>query len=368
MDTQGMQDLEKLFAGVEVPNTGSDIVKEPIPETSKPPVQEIPVPPTPPTPPAPPTPPVEPEVQKVVEADVVPTPSVVPEQAQVVTQQPIPNVQVPNIQVPNIQAPVTPVAPVQTVPTSSLGYNSSTMQATSLSPSKVPDNFKIDLPEESKQALRDVGADVGEIGMKVSRIPIEKYRGSISKIDRISFITTSVVPVKYHYIEERKSSIVCFRGKCCSMCGNPTVRYLFPIAVYQTDAEGTVVGGKLTLMALSAGEDLYKSIMTINKGSMSFGGIDHVDLLVTCTDETYQKLSLVQAGPAIWRQYQPMANFLAETYQRDGDKIYMAVARKVDEDSFMKMIGNEASVSVPGIPQGQEGVPYDLSKYFNTPS
>lgn len=351
-----LTDLESMFADVQIP--GQE-VPQPAPAPVAPPVAEAPQPVAPPPVPTPPpvvpqTPPVVPQPAPIPEPVVAPTP------VQQVVEATVPQVPV---------APVTPAAqptiPQATQSTLSASQVPSTMQSNTAVADKVPDDFSIDLPENLKSQLIEAGADIGEIGMKVSRVPIEKYRASASKIDRIGFITTKVIPVKMHYIEG-KGSIMCFHGKCCELQGNPSVRYLFPIAVYQTDAEGNVSGGKVQLMMLSAGEDLYKTIQTLHKGSASMGGIDHVDLLVTCTDEKYQKLSLVQAGPAIWRSYRQIAEFLASKWKADGDKAYMAVARKVDESSFMKMLDMDVDDDKDQAPQQFDpSVNQDLSKFFS---
>lgn len=226
----------------------------------------------------------------------------------------------------------------------------------------VANDFSIDMPDTLKSSLADVGIEVGDIGMKVSRVPIEKYKASASKVDRIGFITQKVIPVKYHFIDG-VGSILCTGGKCCELQGTPTIRYLFPIVEYQTDADGNVTGGKVSLKMLSAGEDLYKSIQTINKGSMAQGGIDHVDLLVTCTDEHYQKITLVQAGSALWRQYSQIAEFLRDKWMQDGDKSYMAVARKVDDETLMKLLNmDDVDDTQQTIDMTQN---QDLSKFFS---
>jgi hypothetical protein len=235
-------------------------------------------------------------------------------------------------------------------------------ESTQVQESGVGNDFSIDMPDSLKSSLADVGIEVGDIGMKVSRVPIEKYKASASKVDRIGFITQKVIPVKYHFIDG-VGSILCTGGKCCELQGSPTIRYLFPIVEYQTDAEGNVTGGKVALKMLSAGEDLYKSIQTINKGSMSQGGIDHVDLLVTCTDEHFQKITLVQAGEALWRKFSAVAEFLKNKWMQDGDKSYMAVARKVDDETLMRLLDMDTSDETPQTVDMSQN--QDLSKFFS---
>lgn len=229
----------------------------------------------------------------------------------------------------------------------------------------VSDDFEINFSEEMESSLESMGISVGDIGVKISKVPIERYKASTAKVDRISFITKKVIPVKYHFVDG-VGSIICFHGRCCDVAGVPSVRYLFPIAVYQTDADGNVSGKNIELKILSAGEDLYKSIVTINKGTAQYGGIDHADMLVTCTDDQYQKISLTFAGPAIWRQYRQIAEFLSERLKRDGTNAYMAIARKVDEATFNRLLHFDDGNSVDDIQSNSfSGVgTEDLSKFF----
>jgi hypothetical protein len=225
----------------------------------------------------------------------------------------------------------------------------------------VSDDFEIGFSKDMEDSLSEMGIEVGDIGVKISKVPIERYKASVSKVDRISFLTKRVIPVKYHFIDGI-GSVMCFHGKCCEIGGVPQIRYLFPIAVYQTDADGNLSGSKVELKILSAGEDLYKSIITINRGTAQYGGIDHGDMLVTCTDEKYQKISLTFAGAAIWRQYRDIAEFLQKRWIQDGANAYMAVARKLDETTFNKLLHLDEDDGVSTSYDSAANT--DLSKFF----
>ena len=58
--------------------------------------------------------------------------------------------------------------------------------------------------------------------------------------------------------------------------------------------------------------------LQLNKGLEQYGGITHADILVTCTDEKYQKITLTFSGSATWRKYKPLADFLAKRWKEDG--------------------------------------------------
>lgn len=229
--------------------------------------------------------------------------------------------------------------------------------------SSVPDDFEIGFSDEMRESLECSGITVADIGVKISKVPIERYKAASVKIDRIAFLTKKTIPIKFHYIDNH-GPIVCFGGKCCDKLGTPRIRYLFPIAVYQTDAEGQISGGKVELKILSASEDLYKNICTLNRSAQEANGIDHIDLYVTCTDDKYQKMTLSYAGQALWRKSKAVANFLADRWKQDGDKAYMAVARKVTEEQFMEMMDiteedDRQEFSTPGVSDKE------MSKFFS---
>jgi len=230
----------------------------------------------------------------------------------------------------------------------------------------------ISMSAEAVKALESTGVIVGEIGAKISRVPIEKYKASTQKIDRIGFISKQVIGVKSHYIEEN-GSVLCFGKKCCEIAGLPAVRYLFPIIVYSTDNEGNIVGKKIDVKILSAGEDLYKSICTMAKGLAPQGGIDNADMLVTCTDDKYQKITLSPFGPAAWKRYPAIVQMVMEKWAADAEYAYMAIARKVDESSFLKLMGMEdggtsgvagAANAAPAGGSFNAAANQDLSKFF----
>lgn len=206
----------------------------------------------------------------------------------------------------------------------------------------LPKDYEIATPDGMNDTLDGNGVIIADIGVKVSKVPIERYKASTQKTDRISFLTNKVIAIKFHYIEG-VGSIICFSGKCCELSGMPQVRYLFPIAVYPTNNEGTIYGNTVELKILSVGDDMYKTIITINKSVAAHGGISHIDMLVTCTDDKFQKITLAPCDKATWRKYPQVAEFLSNKWKKDGANAYMAVARKMDEASLLKLMGLEGS-------------------------
>ncbi len=209
------------------------------------------------------------------------------------------------------------------------------------------------------------GIQTVQLGQRISRVPIERYKGTTIKNDRISFITRDVTAIKTHYIENI-GSIICFTtkertGKCCTMAGLPSVRYLFPVVLYSTDNEGNIISSKVDLRMLSAGEDLYKSIIVADRATG--GKLDKFDVLVTCTDDKYQKLTLNAAGPAQWLKSEKVINTITEQWNNNKDSAYMAVARMVDEKSFRELLGDDYQESNSPQPTFNN-TNTDLSNFF----
>lgn len=236
-------------------------------------------------------------------------------------------------------------------------------------PSRFSGSLGID--DASQRDLEREGVIVGDLGeVKMSRIPIERFKASTNKISRIGLLSKRLIGIKYHYHDDC-GSIVCFGGKCCELIGLPNARYLFPVVEYSTDNDGNIAGKKLNLRMLSAGEDLYKTIITIHSGCRAQGGIDFVDLLVTCTDDKYQKITLTPCGDAAWRMNENVAKKLADQWAQDSKFAYLAVARKVDEKSFMQLMSADGAggENIPGTAGGiysgnSAAATKDLSKFF----
>lgn len=248
----------------------------------------------------------------------------------------------------------------ETAPTPTANPAPTSVATTAQQTTALSNDFSLSYDDADIAELEAMGIVVADMGKKVSRVPIEKYKASANRVDRIAFIQSRIMGIKMHYIDNI-GSIICYGGKCCDIAGSPQVRYLFPILVYQTDDEGRVTGKKVEIKVLSAGEDLYKVIMTNARAAEEFGGIDHVDMFVTCTDEKFQKISLSLAGAAAWRKAAPIMEFVAEKWKNDGKYAYQAVARKMDEPTLLKLLG-EATPTQETLSQVSDAA--DLSKFF----
>ena len=178
----------------------------------------------------------------------------------------------------------------------------------------------------------------GKLGVKVTRYPVEKFHASVNNIYRIAVLSDDLCVVKIHF-EPGRGFFFCFSGSCCENNGLPNVRYILPIIQYDTDKNGQPVSPSFEFKYLSLGVDSYTSLVALHQNV----NIAQVDLIVTCSDEKYQKCSYQNVGQGLWRINPEFAKTVWEEFQRKWTLVPRSIARSMDEDKY-----NEASpVEIP---------------------
>ena len=186
-------------------------------------------------------------------------------------------------------------------------------------------------------------------GQKTKRYPFNRYKASKDLKSRVCVLTKNdIISLKVHYDDENRSYL-CFDGACCERSGYSRIRYLIPIVVYDTDSSGKVVSQKLEIKILSIGEDKYQELIDINEESP----ITEYDILITCSDEKYQKMSFQAArNPAKWKTFST-AREVVTLWKADRDQAWKCVAKKVDPRIIEAQLGaekQEATASAANIP------------------
>lgn len=183
------------------------------------------------------------------------------------------------------------------------------------------------------------GVVVGDIGIEVSRLPVERAKFTKDSRALISILSKQVIAVKTHY-NESLGSYLCFGGKCCEVDGLVRVKYIFPCLVYDTDKKGKPISKTATYKALSIGKDQYDDIMVISE--LQGDDITKVDILVSCSDEQYQKLSFQAAGDCRWQKSAQMVKECKEFWNDNMKHIIKAVARSVKAADLDKVLATGA--------------------------
>lgn len=192
---------------------------------------------------------------------------------------------------------------------------------------------------------KDTGGFV-PFGATVPSVPIPRFKASKDTKARVALITKNVLTKKIHYVKEI-GSFLCMDGKCCEIEGLPRVRYIVPVVQYTVNKNGAPASKDIELKCLVLGGEQYQALVD----AVQFSGRDvtDVDIVVTCSDEQYQKLTFAADASrgAMWKTF-PGAKDLANRYKENKDKLYMSVARKISMETYLTKKG----FMTPQAPQG----------------
>ena len=201
-------------------------------------------------------------------------------------------------------------------------------------------NFNFDFSKLGNIA----GVVTGDLGLTISKYPVEKLKFSTNKRERISIVTEQVIAIKTHYIEN-VCSILCFDGKCCKVDGAPRIKYLFPVVVYDTNAQGKAISTKIQNKVLAVGRGVYEDIMAIHEINEEVGGISAIDLVVSCKEEQYQDISIQAAGKASWKKKPELIKQVTEFWAKNMEHIFESVAREISPEDFNLKLGDPGVLS-----------------------
>jgi hypothetical protein len=184
-----------------------------------------------------------------------------------------------------------------------------------------------------------------KLGDTIKPIAVERYKASKAANDVICVLTADISAAHLHFVKGI-GGFYCFGGACCKFEGLPSIRYIVPILKYtMTDQRNFVYGAPVFVQYLSAAKERYEEILRKNKIN---GDITSVDMLVSCQDEIYQKLSLEVLSKAAWKEDASLAPEVKTQYAEYNNLIEQSVARVIDEPTFLKLYAaldqNQSSV------------------------
>lgn len=175
-----------------------------------------------------------------------------------------------------------------------------------------------------------------ELGTTLKPIAIERYKASENHQDVIAVVSRKIGGVQMHY-REGIGFFYCFGGQCCEDLGLAQVRYILPVLVYSglRDIRRRDYGLPVTMKYMALGRDAYESqILTKEQINSNLHG---QDLLVTCTDEQYQKLTFDVVGPNKWRGDELIKKEVQTLWAEYQRLIGMSVARKLTPEKYREL-------------------------------
>jgi hypothetical protein len=190
-------------------------------------------------------------------------------------------------------------------------------------------------------------------GTEVQRFPINRFKASVGPTYRLSVIDRNIAVVKTHWLDDF-GYFYCFMGKCCEQIGIPSVRYIVPIVLYNTDMTGQIMSPKFDIMYLSLADDEYKALKSLDANI----AIDTLDFIVTCSDQKFQTLHMQNVGPATWKQYPQFGEQIMAKWNGNPqagisplrNMLPTVIARVLNEASFIKLLSGTGDSGSP-LPQ-----------------
>jgi len=168
-----------------------------------------------------------------------------------------------------------------------------------------PETAKAPAAEETTATAADVAtAGVGVAGFGSDEIlssQFEFYAGKKGRTDRLSFPMANVKYCDVHYLEGyfKCHSLDGSVAECCTELGAPTQRVGTVALVYHTDKNGVLKSPtSYELIPWIFGPDKFNQIKAFH-GDFP---VSTNDVKVTCTEEKYQRLTIVPAKGQPWKE------------------------------------------------------------------
>lgn len=177
---------------------------------------------------------------------------------------------------------------------------------------------------------------IAPTGSKLSKYPFPKIKFEEGRRCRLAILTEDVLMVKLHYNSDI-GYIICDGGACCKYCDKVSIKYCYPVVVYEVNDAGKPISTKVDPKLLVCGGELYDQISLLAEVS---GSITNMDLIFTCQSTQYQKCQATQAGPALWMTNQDSVNFVNEYMSSNGDKILDAIGRTYTAEELNTKLGD----------------------------
>lgn len=199
---------------------------------------------------------------------------------------------------------------------------------------------------------------------KVRTAVAAKVNKSVDQLDEVDLLDLSEARFKtasgYYkqgigYIEHPKVTLTAEEQKVWAKLGEKKDYVTTLLLIYPTDRDGEIdkdaLGRKWQLKPWRFAPEKYDVLRKINRGLLEGGSnIAAVDLHISCTDTQYQKITITQAGPAIYtknEQFKHMILAKAVTFYKKLNPFRALSTDELREKLGMAPTGGGGTVS-PG--------------------
>lgn len=221
---------------------------------------------------------------------------------------------------------------------------------------KLFDMNSLDLSESAKFVK------VAKTGNISTEYPFSRIKFVPNKKIRFALLSSEVVMVKRHYMEEL-GYFLCTGGKCCEVAKKQGATcYIYPAVLYtQCDDRGKISGTDIEVKVLIANKDMYNSLVAINEIK---GDLEQYDFLGIQDNSSgkFPKTTIVEAGVISWRTDENIAK-VKDYVAKYKDKFLDSVAKKITDEKLDEILKNQKEEAQTDLPQTiQASTEEDISK------
>ena len=189
---------------------------------------------------------------------------------------------------------------------------------------------------------------------------VESYKAKAGNTDRICILDPRLVVVgRSHYGGEGVGYVLCKstykmegsievldrKALCCTHMGEPKLGIVVPIAKYQTKPTGEPIKPlSVDYLVWRINDERFGQLRMIHKE----WGLDKHDLIVTCEDETYQRVNVALAKERILAHEQVKAKFdeeVAAFLLSIAPKLTREIGSDVSDEDLLKKLGKAGPVT-----------------------
>jgi len=218
-----------------------------------------------------------------------------------------------------------------------------------------------------------MGNDVTFGDRNVELNTLDRYKGKKGQVDRIVLLSKSLLRGNSHWFNNKTFRCLTEDPSkpaiCCEKLGAPNQKFGVVILHYQADGEGNIVDeskcpGTLKIWVLT--ESKYQELSGVHKQwpllDSGFDKPQH-DLLIACTEEQYQRMTITPCPKAHWKSREAWYKALLLRVDKSKDRLALSVGKKLPESEVLEILGLavQTAAGTPGQPPTQGPGDIDLS-------
>ena len=195
---------------------------------------------------------------------------------------------------------------------------------------------------------------------KVKTTSYERYKGRTNQTDRVAFLSRKLTKANTHYYDDGAKNKLMFTclstpekpAICCKHLGEAQQRFGLVLYQYTTDHDGELADsakaqGRILYWSIS--ETRYKELSRLDKQfPLLSDSDDQRDLLINCTEESFQKMTFTPCAEAQWRKKPEWVKQLRAKEEVAAVKLKSVLGRKVLESELRDRFGLDQELAPEG--------------------